>query len=185
MHRDIKIAVSGKSGCGNSTSSKILADKLGFEFINYTFKNLAAEKGMRFEELQRLAQLDAYWDRYLDDRQVQKARDAGSCVLGSRLAVWMLNDADLRVYLTAPVGVRAARIKKREGGNFEDVLRKTIERDKNDRDRYLRLYGIDNDKYNFVDMVVDTENLDPHAVAELILQTVYERFGDVSLMKGR
>ncbi|MDR0624827.1 MAG: cytidylate kinase, partial [Treponema sp.] len=39
----LKIAVSGKSGCGNTTVSKIVADTLGLEFINFTFRSLARE----------------------------------------------------------------------------------------------------------------------------------------------
>ena len=47
----IKIAVSGKSGCGNSTVSRLLAEKLGLKLINYTFHNMAEEAGIPFEEL--------------------------------------------------------------------------------------------------------------------------------------
>ena len=49
----IKIAVSGKSGCGNSTVSRLLADKLGLKLINYTFHNMAEEAGIPFAEFCR------------------------------------------------------------------------------------------------------------------------------------
>ncbi len=49
------IAISGKSGCGNSTVSGIVARKLQFDLVNYTFKNLALERGMTFEMVMDLS----------------------------------------------------------------------------------------------------------------------------------
>jgi len=43
---DIRIAISGKSGCGNSTVSRIVATRLGLRVVNYTFKDLARDRGM-------------------------------------------------------------------------------------------------------------------------------------------
>jgi cytidylate kinase len=136
--------------------------------VNYTFRALAEEQGMTFEEVRRHAEEDAGWDRYLDKRQVELATE-GDCVLGSRLAVWMLKDADLTVYLTASLAVRAARIQRREDGDFDEILRKTHGRDEHDRSRYMSLYGIDNNNYGFVDLVIDTENLAAEDVAERII----------------
>lgn len=164
----IKIAISGKSGCGNSTVSRIVANRLGLRLVNYTFRALAKEKGITFEEVRRNAEEDDSWDRYLDKRQVELATE-GNCVLGSRLAVWMLKDADLTVYLTASLAVRAARIQRREGGDFDAVLQKTHARDERDRQRYMNLYGIDNNEYGFVDLPIDTENLAAEQVAERII----------------
>lgn len=174
--RLLRIAISGKSGCGNSTVSALVARALGIELINYTFKTVAKERGLSADEVNRLAAEDPSWDIELDKRQVEMARQ-GSCVLASRLAVWKLEDADLKVYLTAPVEIRARRIQKREGGSFEEVLADTVERDRRDRDRYLQLYNIDNDKYDFVDLVVDTTDKDTQTVASLIVDEVGRRVG--------
>jgi cytidylate kinase len=172
--RGRKIAISGKSGCGNSTVSRIVAEKLGFRLVNYTFRALADETGISFTELRRLAEQDLSWDRYLDQRQVELAR-TGDTVLGSRLAVWLLEDADLKIYLTAPPEVRARRIQNREGGDFDAVMRETLMRDERDRSRYLKLYGIDNDKYDFVDVIVDTSNYEPEGVADRIIDEARSR----------
>ena len=45
------IAISGFSGCGNTTVSKMTADLMGMDFINYTFRSLAEEDGISFEEV--------------------------------------------------------------------------------------------------------------------------------------
>ncbi len=170
----MKIAISGKSGCGNSTVTSLVAERLGYERINYTFKDMAAEEGVSFEELCERAEDDSRWDLHLDRRQVEMARE-GNTVLGSRLAIWVLDDADLRVYLDAPPEVRAERIRKRNMETGEKptdsatVLSQTVERDRRDHERYLRLYGINNDDYGFADLIVDTTDLDPDAIANLIV----------------
>ena len=50
---------------------------------------------------------DYSYDRALDARQVELAREA-DCVIGSRLAMWLLPDADLRVFLAGSLEVRAS-----------------------------------------------------------------------------
>lgn len=165
----MKIAISGKSGCGNSTVSRLVARRLGYKLVNYTFHSIAQEIGVDFDEMCELAEKDDKWDLYLDERQVEMARE-GDTVLGSRLAVWVLDDADYRVYLDARLPVRAARIQKREGGELSDIARKTTMRDQRDHDRYLRLYGIDNNDFSFVDLVIDTEDLSPEQIADIIVE---------------
>ena len=169
MKKDIRIAISGMSGCGNTTISRIVADRLGLQFINFTFRSLAEEKGLSLTDVLDLAAKDDSWDREVDSRQVQLAREGGGCVLGSRLAIWMLKEADLKVYLTAKAAVRAERIIKREGGSFEDVAAFTAERDRQDHSRYIRIYNIDNDNYEFAGIVIDTDDLTPDAIAQIII----------------
>ncbi|GHV89664.1 cytidylate kinase [Spirochaetia bacterium] len=169
---DVRIAISGKSGCGNTTVSRMVADTLKLRFINFTFRSLAAEKGLTLKEVLDLAAKDEFWDREVDSRQVAIALEEGGCVLGSRLAIWMLKEADFKVYLRAKPETRAARIVKREGGSLEAVAAFTAERDRQDSERYLRIYQIDNDNYDFADLVIDTDELDPARIAALIVEGV-------------
>ncbi len=164
----MKIAISGKSGCGNTTVSKIVAEKLGFRLINYTFHTMAEEQGINFDDFCRMAEKDSKYDIYLDNRQKELASE-GECVLGSRLAVWLIDDADLRVFLDAGEEVRASRIHKREGGDYQEILDKTVARDARDTERYKNLYNIDNNDFRHVDILINTENFRPDAVAEIIL----------------
>jgi cytidylate kinase len=170
MKKDIKIAVSGMSGCGNTTVSKIVADRLGIKFINFTFRTLAQEKGVELKEILELAAKDDSWDREVDSRQVKLARESEGCIVGSRLAIWMLEEADLKVYLRAKPETRAARIVKREGGSLEDIANFTAERDSRDNRRYIRIYNIDNYKYEFADLVIDTDNITPDEIAGKIIE---------------
>ena len=64
------IAISGLSGCGNTSISNMLADTLSIKIINYTFRSLAKERNLSFEEVCKLAAQDASWDRYVDNKQI-------------------------------------------------------------------------------------------------------------------
>ncbi|GAB6090695.1 (d)CMP kinase [Spirochaeta dissipatitropha] len=164
----MRIAISGKSGCGNTTVTRMLSERLGVRMVNYTFRNLAEERGIPFSDLCRMAEDDPSYDKYLDARQVELAME-GDSILGSRLAIWMLKEADLKVYLTASSEERARRIHVREGGDFQDVLQATLDRDQRDRQRYLKLYNIDNDNPEVADLVIDTEHHDPGEICDLII----------------
>jgi len=172
MKKDIKIAISGRSGCGNTTICKMLADSLNLQFINFTFRSLAKEKNLDFNTVLELASKDDSWDREIDTRQIQIARESSGCVLGSRLAIWLLDEADLKIYLNAEPDTRAERIAKREGGDMREVAVFTAERDRQDHERYLRIYGIDTDDYSFVNLVIDTDNVTPQQITDIIIERV-------------
>jgi CMP/dCMP kinase len=174
MSNELRIAISGKSGCGNTTDSRLVAGILGLRVINYTFKDMARERGLTFDALCALAEKDTQYDLYLDRRQVELTQEGG-CVLGSRLAVWLLKDRAFCVYLKASLEVRAGRIACREGLPLETAMEKTRARDQRDHDRYRKLYGWDVDEYGFVDLVVDAENMDQDAVADMVVKAVRNR----------
>ncbi|GMO66187.1 MAG: AAA family ATPase [Treponemataceae bacterium] len=169
--KPLRIAVSGRSGCGNTTVSSLLAQKLGITLVNYTFRQLAQESGMTLSEIMLAARTDDSFDKRVDERQVALARE-GSCVLGSRLAIWMLPEANLKVYLEASAEVRAQRIFAREGGSIEDIKSFTALRDSEDTMRYKKLYNIDNTDYAFADMVIDTAKYSAEEIATMIFSSL-------------
>ena len=177
---DVRIAISGKSGCGNTTVSRLLADNLGLRFINFTFRSLAQEKGLSLEKVLALSAKDDSWDREVDTRQVDMARQNGGCVLGSRLAIWMLPEADLKVFLTASPEIRAKRIQGREGDCLKGVAKFTAARDSQDHDRYLRIYNINNDEYSFADLVIDTGDKSPPEIVTLIITELNKKISSSS-----
>ncbi|AHC16071.1 (d)CMP kinase [Salinispira pacifica] len=175
--RRICIAVSGKSGCGNTTTSSLIARTLGLNLINYTFRSLAEERGVSLKEIMRQAAASDEVDRIVDRRQVELAQE-GNCVLASRLAIWLTRaSADLTVYLHAPDEVRVQRIHQREGGDINEILEFTRERDRQDHERYLKLYNIDNDSYDFADLILDAGSNNPNQLLDLVVDELLRRFG--------
>lgn len=169
----MRIAISGKSGCGNTTVSTLLAKKTGFPMVNFTFRQMAQERGVDFWTFCEMAEKDDNIDRELDGRMVEMAMQTENSILGSRLAIWNMQDADLKVYLTASDEERARRITKREGGTIEEQLEITRRRDTNDTERYKRIYGIDNNDTSVADLVIDTEGKTPEEIVDIILNASY------------
>lgn len=171
----LRVAVSGKSGCGNTTVTGMLAEALGVPMINYTFRQLASESNLTLEEVIERAKTDDSFDKYVDSKQVELAM-RGSCALGSRLAIWMLKEADAKIYLAADDDTRARRIQAREGGDMEKVKAFTAMRDGEDTRRYKALYGIDNNDYASVaDLVIDAAAETAEKIVERILAHLERR----------
>ncbi len=170
-----RIAISGKSGCGNTTVTRLVGKVLGLRVINYTFRDMAKEMGITFEEVCELAEQDPKYDRHLDDTQIALAKETG-IVLGSRLAIWLIDDADLKVYLSASPEVRAQRIANREHANIEATYDEMMKRDMRDRERYNQLYKIDINDYHFADLIIDADSMDQHEITDRIVEEVNKRF---------
>jgi cytidylate kinase len=133
------ITISGKSGCGNSTISKLIAEKFGYEHINLTLRQIAEEQGITFENLLNEAQSDSRFDYELDKRQKALAQK-GHTVLGSRLAIWLLKEEAITVYLDANIDKRVSNIKKREPEKSEKEIREfTAQRDVADHQKVLKI----------------------------------------------
>ncbi len=174
LNKEIRVAISGKSGCGNTTVSGLLAKTLGVKLINYTFRQLAEEKGMTLKEVIEAAKNDDSYDKYVDKHQVELAL-AEPCVLGSRLAIWMLKEADLKVYLLASDDTRANRVFNREGGDLQQIKDFTAMRDREDTGRYKEFYGIDNNDYAFCDLIIDVNEKTPEEIVGLIVAELKKR----------
>lgn len=173
--RELRIAISGKSGCGNTTVSNMIAKNLCIPCINYTFKNLGAEMGLSVKEIMEKAKSDSSYDKKVDSKQIELALKE-SCVLASRLSIWLLKEADLKVYLYASPKKRAERVHKREGGNLQEITDFTKLRDAEDTKRYKELYSIDIDNYEpIANIIIDTDNKKPEKVAQLILEELASR----------
>jgi len=170
--KKLRVAISGKSGCGNSTVSTLLSQQLGITHINYTFRNLSVRMHMSMTELTQRAKNDPSIDYYLDSLQVKRAKNH-TCVLASRLAIWLLPEAWIRVYLEASIKVRAKRIQQREGMPFSQCLQETKQRDLEDEIRYQNYYNVDINDYTFVDLIIATDTLTPDQIVQYIILHEY------------
>ena len=133
-----------------------LAARLGYRVISggEVFRDLARERGISVTAVNRLAEHDPTLDRELDRRQAELAR-SGDCVVESRLAGWMVA-ADLKVWLRAPLEVRAVRVARREGLGAEAARADLVERERSEWARYKAAYNIDIDDLSPYHLVIDT-----------------------------
>ncbi|MFC7059449.1 (d)CMP kinase [Halovenus salina] len=164
------ITVSGQAGSGKSTLAAALADALDYEHVSGgdIFRDLAAERDLSPLKLNRLAEDDDQIDRDLDRRLRRTARESEDLVLESRLAGWMAGDhADLKIWLDAPLDVRAERIADREDKTVETAREETEARTESESKRYQEYYGIDIRDLSIYDLVVDTARWSPDGVLSL------------------
>ena len=129
---------------------------------------------MTLAQVIEAAKNDDSYDKYVDKHQVELAQKE-SCVLGSRLAIWMLKEADLKVYLYASDETRAMRVYNREGGDLQKIKDFTAMRDCEDTSRYKTFYNIDNNDYSFADLIIDVNTKTPDEIVDIILNKLFEK----------
>lgn len=177
------VTVSGPAGSGKSTLAASLADALGVDHVSGgdIFRELASERGLTPLELNRRAETDDSIDRNLDRRLRDTARERDALVLESRLAGWMAGEyADFRVWLDAPLDVRAARIADREAKSVERAREETEARAESEAQRYREYYGIDIADLSIYDLTVNTARWSPDGVCTLVAAALdsYDPDGD-------
>ena len=169
------ITVSGPPGGGKTTTASRLAERFDLEHVSGgdIFRALAEERGLSPLEFNKLAEEDDEIDRDLDRRLREIATERDGVVLESRLAGWLADEyADFRIWLDAPVGVRAARIADREDKAVELAENETVEREASEALRYEEYYDIDIADLSIYDLVVNTARWDAEGVLDVVSTAV-------------
>ncbi len=177
------VTISGPAGSGKSTAAAALAEALGYDHVSGgdIFRDLADERGLTPLELNRQAEEDEAIDRDLDRRLRETAAARDDLVLESRLAGWMAGEhADFRVWLDAPLEIRARRIAEREDKPIDLAREETQARAASEAKRYREYYGIDIEELSIYDLVLNTARLDPEGVVEAVatILRAYDPEGD-------
>jgi cytidylate kinase len=176
------ITVSGVPGAGSTTVSEQLSKRLKYKMvaIGELHKKLAEEEGISSAEFERAwrhdvknpAQLKLFHNK-LDKMQKNIARKEKDAVFNGKLSAFQIPWADLKVFLTAPLQVRAKRIAGREGISVDKALKSIKERESLERREWKRLYGFDYAKdLDVYDMVINTEQCDAKETAKIIEKMV-------------
>ncbi|MFC4552013.1 MULTISPECIES: (d)CMP kinase [Halorussus] len=176
------ITVSGPPGSGKSTTASELAEALGLEHVSGgdIFRELADERDYTPLEFNKLAEENDQIDRDLDHRLAEIAAERDDVILESRLAGWLAGDhADFRVWLDAPLDVRAARIAEREGKSVEKAGEETAAREGSETDRYAEYYGIDITDLKIYDLCINTARWDAESVLDMLVTAIDDYDADL------
>lgn len=187
MARKLVIVISGVSGCGSTTTGKLLGDKLGMEFfsVGTYFKKLAAEKSkikwtspthISVDYLSTKEGSDEKLHNDIDAMQMEKAKK-GNIIIESKLGIHMLRDAaDLRVWLKADIKKRAERYAKRENIQVEEALELLERKGELEKQSFRRIYGFDFfELEKSADVVINTGNRKPEEIVDIIISSLRKR----------
>ncbi len=179
------ICISHTEGADGGAVAKAVAGKLGFSFADDSIVSEAARgAGLFAESVSYAERRDAKRAIEVDFGRIEKTEklreliktaiddvaDRGKVVIASHAASYALagREGVLRVFVTAPLDARAARIAEAEGLDPKRAARELSESDKG-REAYLqRFYGVKNEQPTHYDLVVNTDRLGRDAAAALI-----------------
>ncbi len=171
--RGLTITVSGLAYSGKTSVAEYLAKKLNlkvFEAGGAFWRSIAKERGVDLDKLSRTAEKKI--DIEMDKRTLRLAQKGGVILIG-RLAAWAAGDwADYKIMVTASKEEQVKRAWKRDRIPAEKAIKLIKGRDKQDRQRYLKYYGIDLSDYSVYNLVFDTTNFSVDQTAEIVLKIV-------------
>jgi cytidylate kinase len=175
------IILSGPPAVGKTTVAKLIEKWTGLKYVSGgdMLKELAKEKGYKVtgedwwdsEEGQRFLRERAKDHRYdLEvDRRLRSLAGEGGYVITSYSLPW-ISEKGIKVWLKASKKVRARRMSERDGISIDKALRVVEVRDRENKDLYKKLYGYEfEEDLKVFHLVIDTENMEPEAVARVII----------------
>ena len=170
----MRVTVSGLPGSGTTTLAEALSSRFDLEHVSSgdVFRAMARERGVTLAEFGRIAEEDPEIDREIDERQREIARERDDVVMEGRLSGWMVEDADLRVWLAAPLEVRAERVADREEQTVEEAHDEIEKRQNSEARRYREIHGIDIGDLSVYDLVIDTSHWGQEGVAAVATTAV-------------
>lgn len=156
----MRITVSGFPGSGTTSLSRYLAQRHGFTMISAgeVFRQCAKEHNMDLAEFGRLAEQDPSYDKMIDRRQKEIAEEKDNIIVEGRLSGWMVDNADLKIWLFAPIDCRLKRIVFRDQIADEETAKKiTLEREKCEAGRYQSYYDIRIEDLSIYHIILNSE----------------------------
>ncbi len=167
-----KITLSGFAGTGKSTVGKILQKKLDFEFIsigNYSRDFAKSKYGLNINEFQEKCKKEPQLDKQIDEYFKEYCNHHDKIIVDYRLGFKFVNNS-FNVLLTVSDKIAAERIKNANRKD-ENISSEGIkDRNTKMRQRFINLYNVDfTDEKNY-HLTVNTDDLTPENVADLIIE---------------
>lgn len=178
--KKLTIVISGPPGAGTSTISKKLAEKLNLEYFSpgkifkEMFEGKESEAALEGWKTEKGSSKELH--EKMDEIQTEKAKN-GNVVICGKLAIHFLKDlADFKVWLKAPLEVRAKRVAERDEIDEKDALELLRKREEMERGGWKKIYGFDYfDLEKEADFVLDNSKLSVDETLEKIIEEMRRR----------
>jgi len=179
------IIIAGLPSVGSTTIAKRLAGALDLKYIyvGKIFRQMCVESGYCPEDSLDTPEFEKFYKQFIIEKlnndpnidlevdqkivNIIKETTTPTIVEGRTIAALVTKEnipVVLKIWITSSLDIRAQRFLLKHPEykkDLEEVKRTLIQRDKLDRERYLKLYGIDIFKpEDFNDIVIDTSHLD-------------------------
>ncbi|OGF69508.1 hypothetical protein A3H65_02910 [Candidatus Giovannonibacteria bacterium RIFCSPLOWO2_02_FULL_45_14] len=152
-----KITIFGLAGTGTTSAGKMLAGKLGYQFLStgYIFRDMAKENGMTLNKFEEATNKNPKYDNQLDQRIKEFGEKNNNFIVESRLA-WHFIPDSIKVKLVCDFGERIKRVATRDKISSKEAGEHNEFRDKKIAERYEKYYGIKDFNDDKFDLVIDT-----------------------------
>ncbi|MCX6690162.1 MAG: AAA family ATPase [Methanoregula sp.] len=157
----MRITVSGFPGSGTTSLSRYLAERHNFTMISAgeVFRQCAQEHNLDLAAFGRLAEQDPAIDKMIDVRQKEIAEQKDNILVEGRLSGWMVEKADLKIWLFASINCRIDRIVYRDQIADDETAKKiTLERERCEAGRYTAYYNIDINDLSIYHLILNSEH---------------------------
>ncbi len=178
MEKKHVISICGELASGKGAVSEILMEKLGFTVYRNGdyFRMLGKQMGMDVTTFNIYVEGHPEIDRQIEYSATEYAKTHDNFVIDARLG-WYAVPQSFKVYLKVDIDEAVKRA-------FYDTKRKssesfnTLEEQKEDmqkryrleNERYYKLYNVRKEDESNYDIVIDTTNMTPEEVADLIIK---------------
>ena len=169
-----KISIAGDLGSGKSTVAGMLSKKYDAVIISggKIQRELAARMGLTIEEFNIMMESDRSYDKKLDDLLASYNDRDGNYIFDSRMS-WYFIPSATSFYLKTEPMVAAKRVFEASRADeifssVEEAHESLSSRRESEAKRYKEYYGQDILDMSNYDHVVDTTNLSPEKVVELM-----------------
>ena len=168
------ITISGPHGSGKTTIAKEIARVFNLRYISAgeIFRKMAKERGMDIIEFTKYVTEHPEVDYEIDERTKKEAAK-GNVVIDAQLGYWFAREHNpLNILVIAKKEDRAKRVSEREGISVEEALKEIETRDKNEKERFKRLYKLDLWNIEDFHLVINTSKISKEKAIEIVIDFV-------------
>ena len=172
----IKISVTGDLGSGKSTVCRYLKEKFSLNVysIGLIQRSLAVKYNMDICAFNQYMETHPEIDEEIDTELTKIGKRDEDMVLDSRMA-WHFVPDSFKVFLSVRIDEAVIRVMRDQRGTVEcyastgEAKTKLIERKRSENLRYITRYGVDCSNPHNYDLIIDTTDISPEQVAEMIM----------------
>jgi CMP/dCMP kinase len=170
MPKKLIITISGLTGAGKTTLGDRISRKLGIRHIWKTHKAFVDKA--KVVEFTKKATVS--FEKSFDSNVVKEA-EMQDCVVTTWLSPWMIKNATVRVWLYADVSSRIRRKSRELKVPMPKAKEYVLEKDKLNKVRFKKIYGIDIGDHGGFDLLLNTSELTINQCADIIIFLTQEK----------